>query len=697
MDHSPQALRRGTVLVATLLAAVVATTSALPSVASSSARHAPAAPTSPPATTRGLTNLDHLDWLSVPVTPPAQEGHTTYRLGEEPSVGVLWTYAEPRADGGWRHVGGGTYHSDTDTWGQGAYNADDISRAAVVYLRHWQATGSDSSRHAAYEMLRGLTYLQTTSGPNAGNVVLWMQPDGTLNPSAEPKEQPDPSDSDASYWLARTIWALGEGYAAFETSDPAFAGFLRDRLELAIAAVDRQVLDRYGDHLDIDGQPAPAWLIADGADASAEAVLGLSAYVSAGGSATARSTLARLSEGIAELQGGDARSWPMGAVRNWALSRSMWHGWGGQMPAALARASQALGDRAPSDPSLIDAAASDSFTFDPWLLTSGGPDNGRMPTRGDTSQIAYGADSRLQSLVATADSTGQDAALGLAGIVGAWFFGANPAGEAMYDPATGVTYDGISGSGQVNHNSGAESTIHGLLSMIALDQHPAAEELAMTADVVDRQGTLTLQAEDGTLAGNATATKPESLWTGESLFGGTGYAALGDGGSTTMTLPEHPRSLVLPVVDLRPGSDAVTTFREDEQTLGRVASGDIGEQGDSPAPGALLPVTVPGTLPAGATVLSATTATGAGDPAALDAVMLEPLVSRLVLGGEGHGTALLRSTSTTSERARVQVPGSGTARVATYDGDGQLVDESVSTARTVTVSVPAGGFALVRR
>ena len=32
------------------------------------------------------------------------------------------------------------------TWGQGAFNADDISRAAVVYLRHWRATGSTTSR-----------------------------------------------------------------------------------------------------------------------------------------------------------------------------------------------------------------------------------------------------------------------------------------------------------------------------------------------------------------------------------------------------------------------------------------------------------------------------------------------------------------------------------------------------------------------
>ena len=50
-----------------------------------------------------------------------------------------------------------------------------------------------------------------------------MQPDGTLNPSAEPVELPDPSDSGPSYWLARTVWALGEGYAVFRSVDPAFA------------------------------------------------------------------------------------------------------------------------------------------------------------------------------------------------------------------------------------------------------------------------------------------------------------------------------------------------------------------------------------------------------------------------------------------------------------------------------------------
>ncbi len=143
---------------------------------------------------------------------------------------MLWVYADHQADGSFKRVGGGVYDATTNTYGQGAYDTDDIARAAVVYAREWRATGSSHAREQAYQQLRGLAYFQTLTGPKAGEVVLWMQPDGTLNPSAITTDNPDPSDSDASYWLARTLWAYGEGYAAFRHADPAFAAFLADRM-----------------------------------------------------------------------------------------------------------------------------------------------------------------------------------------------------------------------------------------------------------------------------------------------------------------------------------------------------------------------------------------------------------------------------------------------------------------------------------
>ena len=72
-----------------------------------------ALPASQPALAAApLTNLAHLDWLGDQVTPPAQAGHTTYRIDTEPHLGVLWTYADLRSDGLYHRVGGGGLKPD---------------------------------------------------------------------------------------------------------------------------------------------------------------------------------------------------------------------------------------------------------------------------------------------------------------------------------------------------------------------------------------------------------------------------------------------------------------------------------------------------------------------------------------------------------------------------------------------------------
>ncbi|MBW6440273.1 hypothetical protein KZ829_41780 [Actinoplanes hulinensis] len=624
-----------------------------------------------------LTNLAHLDFLTDTVRPPAQAGHTTYRLDDEPSIGVLWAYADDLPGGGYRRVGGGAYDARTGTYGQGAYDADDVSRAAVVYLRHWRQFGDRASRDQAYRQLRGLTYMQTASGPNAGNVVLWMQPDGTLNPSPIPVETPDPSDSGASYWLARTIWALGEGYAAFRTADPSFAAFLKDRLDLSIAALDRQVLGRFGEHRVVDGRRMPAWLVVDGADASAEAVLGLSAYVRAGGPPTARAVLARLAAGIAEMGGGGTGVWPYGAVLPWARSRSSWHAWGAQMPSALAEASITLRDGRLLTPALADAAA-----FTPGLLTATGPINGLLPAPIDNSQIAYGADARVQSLLSVSRAAGSAGLRQLAGVAAGWFFGQNPAGVPMYHPGTGATDDGVNGDGTVNLNSGAESTIHGLLTMLALDAAPDLAALAKAAGpVVERDGRRTVEAESGRLDGPVSVVTPASAWTGESQWSGNAYLRVRAGGRIRWTVPgaAQPR-LVAAVINRVPGPGGVTAFA----SLGSVGYGGGGAQGASPAPGALLPVAVARPLPAGATELTATGVRGSGD---LDALLLTPLVSALVT----RRAVLLSSVARTSRRMTIDVPGTGPAVARSYDNHGRPA-ATTGGRGPITLDVPSGGF-----
>lgn len=643
-----------------------------------------------------LTNLAHLDFLGDTVTPAEQVGHTTYRLAEEPELSVLWTYADRRDGGVYERVGGGPYDAATDTWGQGAFNADDLSRAAVVYLRHWQLTGDEASRDGAYQLLRALTYMQTVSGEDAGNVVLWMQPDGSLNPSAEPVELPDPSDSEESYWLARTVWALGEGYAAFAEVDPEFAAFLDDRLDLSLTALERDSLSRYGQWDVADGTRVPGWLIVDGADATAEAVIGLAAYVQAAPASPrterARTDMTRYAEGIAAMSAGDASSWPYGAVLPWTHSQSMWHGWGSQMAAGLARAAQVV-DR----PVLLRAAVKDVAVFTPYLLTATGPINGWLPSPSDLTQIAYGVDSRVQSLVAVADATDRSGLDQLAGIAASWYFGANRAGTPMYDPATGRTFDGLNGDGVVNQNSGAESTIHGLLSMLALDERPEIAALALSAtSLVAQDGVQVIEAETATVAGGALVVTPTSAWTGESLWSGN-LLELSTGARASWTVPaaDQPR-LVQPVVNLvTDHRSARLAWASGRTPLGQVDSGSGGDQGVTDAPGALTPVTLRRELPAGATALSVTVRGRPAVPAQVDDLLLMPRVSRLVLDGPDGSTALLRNAGSRTEVATLVLPTGGDVVVRTYDSRGTLREETTATGTEISVSVRRAGFTVV--
>ncbi|SDH21513.1 hypothetical protein [Microbacterium sp. 77mftsu3.1] len=638
---------------------------------------AAAAPADPP-----VTNLAHLDFLLDAATPPADvDGHSTYRQAEEPALVMPWTYADARDGGTFERVGGGPLDPETGYWGQGAYNADDITRAAVVYIRHWELTGDDDSRDTAYELLRSVAYFQTTDGPDAGNVVLWMQPDGTFNPSPEPVELPDPSDSGPSYWLARTLWALGEGYAAFKDEDPAFAAFLDDRFDLSLGALNRQVLSRYGTWTVSDGKRVPAWLITNGADASAEAVLGLAARVAASPDRASATALRQLAKGIAAMSDGSTREWPYRAVLPWAESPAIWHAWGSQMPAALAAASIVLKDRALARPAVADAT---SFTT--TLLTAGGPDNGWNPSPVDRVQIAYGADSRVQSLLGVADATGSEGFEDLAAMQAAWFFGANHAGQRMYDPATGVTYDGLQPDGTVNRNSGAESTIHGLLTALALDAHPDVRRQALSlTEVGDREGLTWVEAEDAARTTGEIST-PES-WTGESSWSGDkltlsrGETAVFDVGTAGTD------RWIEPVVWSEVGERTSSTWTSDRARLGSLQLTGP-RQGISPTPGAMHPHTLQKALPGSRDELRVVSTRG---EVQVDGILVRPFVSRLVLeGDDGARTELVHSAARSPQKVRV-----GAGDLAVYDDRGREVRAKKD--RTGVLTLPAGGFAIVER
>lgn len=673
--------------------AVVATLSMLLTGAgvASATQPAPTAPAAPAAASQApLTNLAHLNFLldNVPLHP--MDGHTTYQLDTKPSAQAPWTYSNKNADGSYTRVGGGSLDAATGRWSQGAFNADDIARTAVVYLRHWQQTGDVSSRDRAFDVLRELTYLQTTSGPNAGNVVLWQQADGTLTPSAKPVELPDPSDSAESYWLARTVWALGEGYAAFKSADPQFASFLQTRLDLAVASLNKQSLARYGKYDIADGAKVPAWLITGGADASAEAVLGLSAYAKAApGDSVAAGALSKLTEGIAAMSSGSVQQWPFGAILPWNQSRTLWHAWGGMTAAAVATASPGL-----HRPDLLTAAVKDSAQFTPQLLAAGGPDNAWSPVPGE-AQIAYGVDSRVEGLVATAKAANAPGLLDVAAVAAGWYFGANRSGKPAYNPATGTAIDGIETDGRVNPNSGAESTIHTLLSMLALDANPELKAKALGINhTVATDGLKVAEAESGSITDGAVI-KPASAWTGEANWSGGAYIALNAGGTVKIPVPASDQARnVYPIVNQRPETGSTTSWTAGTTVLGTTPNGGAGAQGITAAPGILFPFSLDRPLPAGETSVVGT----AGSDASIDGLLLQPQISSVSVSGSIGQSTLYASAATKSIERKVDMPQGCHLDQQAFDASGQPVapgPDQNGADHSGRVTVAPGGFTWV--
>lgn len=643
-----------------------------------------AAPAKPKASTR-LTNLAHLRFLLDEVPLPPVAGHTAFG-GAAPGL-APWTYADRSAEGTFARVGGGTLDPATGHWTQGAYNADDISRAAVVFLRAHAAFGSREDLDTARDLLRTLAYLQVDSGPDAGNVVLWQQADGTLNRSAIPVELPDPSDSDESYWLARTVWAYGGGIAAFERTDGAFAGFLADRLHLALDALERASLGRYGQWETADGVEVPAWLIAGGADASGEAVLGLvAARRVRPGDVRIGAALDRYVEGITAMASGGVGRWPFGAVLPWTGSQTFWHAWGGLAPAALA----ASGDRA-----AVAAAVADAGLFTPQVLTSGGPHNAWTPVPGE-AQIAYGVQGRIETLLRTAEATGGQGLRELAALTAGWFFGANPAGEPVYDPSTGATVDGIEVDGRINRNSGAESTIHALLAMIALDSD---KDLARSArrltTMPQTHGLQWLPAEEGQLTGDATVVTPESAWTGESNWRGA-YVLAGAGGTVRFDLSgealeavaaggatAHP--LLHRLADPAGASTWTAISADGTRTpLGTLELGGAGDPGITEWTGLLKPYPLAAALPAGTVAIE-----GAADGRMeLDELMLLPAVTIATFPISSGGEVTLHVATTDGQ---LTVPPGETGSAFRPDGS------RVGPVNHGRRALAGGSFAVVER
>jgi hypothetical protein len=257
----------------------------------------------------------------------------------------------------------------------------------------------------------------------------------------------------------------------------------------------------------------------------------------------------------------------------------------------------------------------------------------------------------------------------------------------MYDPATGVTFDGVSADGTINRNSGAESTIHGLLSMLALDEAPDVAAAARIAQPTARHTWKLLEAESATLSGGATVVTPADTWTGESGWSGGAYVRMPAGASVAFAAPGEP-GLVEPVA-LRT-ADRTGGFTK-WGPLGTLSHVNAGDQGVSAMPGLLEVQTLP--RPSNGAAFAATS-TGT---TALDAVLFQPLIESVALAGDGRGQAMACSNAPGRQVASLTVPGTGTVSATSYDATGREASRNRGAGATVAIAIPPGGWAIAVR
>ncbi len=388
---------------------------------------------------RGDVNLTHLNFLVENVDIAGQPMAITHIYSEYPNY--EWV----------------------DASGEGIAAVDDAARAALVYLDDYEHTHDSASLDKARLLLNFVLYMQAEDG-QFYNFILDRA--GTINQTG------NTSFKTSGWWAARAARALGAGYRVMRSVDPTYASQLNQAFRRIRDVWAGEIAATYGKYDQVHGVQVPAWLIAGGSDVTSIAVLALLEYDRAtnGQDAATRDLLTKLSEGLAAYQAGDDRNYPFGWHPDSATSPFSWHAWGSTQAFALARAGQQL-----NRPEWIASAQREADTFYARLL--GGQMVGEWGVLPDEfPQIAYGANSLVQALVALHQATGDDTYGKLAGLAAGWFYGNNAAGFPMYDPATGRGYDGLLGpsSFRVNQNAGAESTIEALMALQAINADPVA-------------------------------------------------------------------------------------------------------------------------------------------------------------------------------------------------------------------------------
>lgn len=367
--------------------------------------------------------------------------------------------------------------------GEGIACVDDVTRAVVVYLKHYETFGDRFSLDMARKGLNFVMYMQQPDG----EFYNFITRDHTINRTGIT------SVRSFDWWAARGLWALGYGFRVFSEADQVFAATLEERILWTLVPIEK-ALERYGEYFpESDGRRAPAWLVADSAGVTSYVVLGLLEYYSVTQNPRIAEIINKFCRGLAGSRFGDFDAFPYGAHLPYARDVRLWHGWGNRQSMALAKAGRLLERK-----EWIESAQKEADIFFLRLLAT------RMlremrPHPRMFPQIAYGISPIVGGFLELYNATGNEDYAIAAGLTASWFMGNNVIKVPMYDPKTGRSFDGIDFAA-VNLNSGAESTIEALITLIGVTSNEISgrylHHIALPSRIIrDELGEIVMQVK----------------------------------------------------------------------------------------------------------------------------------------------------------------------------------------------------------
>jgi hypothetical protein len=395
----------------------------------------------PPSPDSGLVNTLHLDYLYTPV-----------KFSTGTNAAGIYIYSEAP-----------DYHLVAAT-GEGFACVDDVSRAALVYLRSNKISSDTAIQSKLYNLISFILEMQSSNGYFynflfANSLINTGGPTSINNPN---------------WWSWRALQTLTEAEPFIKTKDLQ----LYNKMEIAINKLIVQIkIEMVGLPLTtkaVNGIIVPQWLPAgSGTDQSATLILGLIPYCVTTNDSVIGSYIRNLADGISLMQVGDSTHFPYACFLSW---ENTWHAYGNAQAYALMKASVFL-----NDPQYSIRATAEVDNFYPWLSQNGFKSSltlsnvgGIYQTITDNTydQIAYGIEPMVFAATELYNRTGKAKYADLAGKLAAWLLGANNASTNIYDKVTGRCYDAISSGPSVNLNSGAESTIEALLILESVEHYP---------------------------------------------------------------------------------------------------------------------------------------------------------------------------------------------------------------------------------